>query len=170
MAFFNLLICNLLLLQCSRSTLQSTAANIYFMYKQAVWVLNCRSLDKYQQTIFLTKNELLSHYSWLKNFLKLSDDFWHRKFTLNIRFWHFLTNCLCVDFWPNVLLFRTQTACYMKIKCSLLYSIQYTPTKCHIINFSIWSLTFYTCLSHKVYVMVYIFKYFLQIETVQLFL
>ena len=45
---------------------------------------------------------------------KYSDDSWHRKFTLKIRFWHFLTNCQnystvvsfeYVDFWPNILLY-----------------------------------------------------------------
>ena len=63
--------------------------------------------------------------------LKLSRDSdfsWHRKFTLKIRFWHFLTFCIrntvicyefLLDFWLNILLFRTQTACFAKIKCSI---------------------------------------------------
>ena len=47
-----------------------------------------------------------------------SVDFWHQKLTLNVQFWHFLSNCNSstelkkrsfeyVDSWPKVLLFRT---------------------------------------------------------------
>ena len=52
-------------------------------------------------------------------FWKNSVDFWHRKWTLKVQFWHFLTNCNSlkdflkenslkyVDSWPKILLFRT---------------------------------------------------------------
>ena len=37
------------------------------------------------------KNVLLNSYSSVKKNLKDSDDFWHRKFTLKVKFWHFGT-------------------------------------------------------------------------------
>ena len=39
----------------------------------------------------VTKNVLLNSYSSMKKYQKHSDDFWHRKLTLKVRFWHFLT-------------------------------------------------------------------------------
>ena len=46
-----------------------------------------------QQKMLFTKKVCLNWYS-SKNFsLKDLDDFWHRKFTLKVQNWHFLTNC-----------------------------------------------------------------------------
>ena len=39
----------------------------------------------------ITKNVLLNSYSSMKKNQKDSDDFWHRKLTLKVKFWHFLT-------------------------------------------------------------------------------
>ena len=39
----------------------------------------------------LTKNVLLNSYSSMKKNEKDSYDFWHRKLTLKVKFWHFLT-------------------------------------------------------------------------------
>ena len=78
-------------------------------------------------------------------FWKNAVDFWHQKLTLRVQFWHFLTNrnslhskdttifFKYVDSWPKTLLFSTHTACYAKIKYSLIYciSIDYTICKRH---------------------------------------
>ena len=39
----------------------------------------------------ITKNMLLKGYFSMKKNEKDSDHFWHRKFTLKVKFWHFLT-------------------------------------------------------------------------------
>ena len=40
----------------------------------------------------ITKNVILnSYFSMKKKLRKISNDFWHRKLTLKVKFWHFLT-------------------------------------------------------------------------------
>ena len=50
------------------------------------------------QKMTITKNLLLNWYSSMKKNQKDSDDFWHRKLTLKVKFWHFLTN-LVISFY-----------------------------------------------------------------------
>ena len=71
-------------------------------------------------------------YSSLKKKIQRdSNDFWRRKFTLKVRFWHFLMNCHLVEFtkynhgffeYVNFWFLgpRGQTACYEKSKYSLI--------------------------------------------------
>ena len=46
--------------------------------------------------MLFTKNVLLNWYV-LWNWKKRSVDFWHSKFTLKVKFWHFLTTCHYVN-------------------------------------------------------------------------
>ena len=43
--------------------------------------------------MLFTKRVRLNWYSSMIFFLRDSDDFWYRKFTLKVHNWHFLTNC-----------------------------------------------------------------------------
>ena len=43
------------------------------------------------QKMSITTNVLLNWYSSMKKNQKHSDDFWHRKLTLKVKFWYFLT-------------------------------------------------------------------------------
>ena len=45
----------------------------------------------------ITKNVLLISYSSMKKNQKVSDDFWCRKLTLKVKFWHFLTPPHCTN-------------------------------------------------------------------------
>ena len=45
----------------------------------------------FYQKMSITTNMLLNWYSSVKKNQKDSDDFWHRKLTLKVKFWYFLT-------------------------------------------------------------------------------
>ena len=69
----------------------------YFFHPWSHWKLLIKKKIKpfknwCYQKMSITKNVLLNYNSWMKKKIdKDSDNFWHRKLTLKVKFWHFLT-------------------------------------------------------------------------------
>ena len=51
----------------------------------------------FYQKMSITKHVLLNWYSSMKKTEKYSNDFWHRKLNLKVKFWHFLTPPHCTN-------------------------------------------------------------------------
>ena len=87
---YSLIFWGLLLLKAPsteiRMFLEDRGFESFFMFKKG-W-----SWCVVRKKCFFTKNGLLNWYSQMIFFWKNSVDFWHRKLTLKVRFWHFLTN------------------------------------------------------------------------------
>ena len=94
------------------------------------------SKNWYCQKMSLTKNVFLNWYSPMKKSEKDSNDFWHRKLTLNVKFWHFLTHpnhtILKVQ-WSSlgVLIFRQN---YFKSSMNLQNRYSHNPKQAICLN------------------------------------